>query len=232
MTVLGAENEFAPMRVRPSVTMTSTLEFFDDPAAFLAAAGDHLAADPVLSTRRRDGRRAATAREVAAGGRAEGAAALVGRGARRRRRGRRASAMRTAPFGPTRSFLLPMPDDAAVRSPAPCTSAARRSAASTARCRPPSVRRRDGPADGRRGRVAEHTRLFELGDLGAARRRRRAGCGRRPRTTLDLALAWFTRSTPTPTSRPAASRRPRRRGEHSPSDACWAGIDAGVDWLW
>jgi hypothetical protein len=86
------------------------LQFCADPGEFLAAAGDHLAADPVVSTvvttvahrllaRQADG--------IAQPGRnwwlvVRNASAVVGAG------------MRTAPFAPYPPFLLPMPDEAAV----------------------------------------------------------------------------------------------------------------------
>jgi hypothetical protein len=86
------------------------LRFCADPGEFLAAAGDYLAADPVVSTvvttiahrllaRQADG--------IAQPGRnwwlvVENASAVVGAG------------MRTAPFAPYPLFLLPMPDEAAV----------------------------------------------------------------------------------------------------------------------
>src|SRR5215472_11990020 len=86
------------------------LQFCTDPGEFLAAAGDYLAADPVVSTvvttvahrlvaQRDDG--------IAQPGRnwwlvVRNASAVVGAG------------MRTAPFAPYPPFLLPMPDEAAV----------------------------------------------------------------------------------------------------------------------
>ncbi len=88
------------------------LEFSTDPAEFLAAAGDHLAADPVVNT-------VVTATvHVAIAERAAGipqpardwwlvilddSGAVVG------------TAMRTAPFEPYPPYLLPMPDEAAIR---------------------------------------------------------------------------------------------------------------------
>ncbi len=89
-----------------------TLSFFDDPAAFLAEAADHLAADPVLNT---------VLATVAARAAADDAAGVppdpaapyrwwvvvrvgdevVG------------AAMRTAPFEPFPLFLLPMPEEGA-----------------------------------------------------------------------------------------------------------------------
>ena len=88
------------------------LRFFDDPAAFLDVAADHLAEQPVLST-------------VIAG-----IADRIRRPARRRRspwpegvpcwfaavlEGDEivGTAMRTAPFGDYPAYLMPMPDEAA-----------------------------------------------------------------------------------------------------------------------
>ena len=86
------------------------LQFCADPGEFLAAAGDYLAADPVVSTvvttvahrllsQQADG--------IAQPGRnwwlvVRSASSVVGAG------------MRTAPFAPHPPFLLPMPDEAAV----------------------------------------------------------------------------------------------------------------------
>src|SRR5690349_14925464 len=88
-----------------------TLEFCTDPTEFLAAAGDHLAADPVTSTVVGTIARRAQA-QLAAGTEQpdrdwwlvvrDPSGAVVG------------AAMRTAPFAPYPLFLLPMPDDAAV----------------------------------------------------------------------------------------------------------------------
>ena len=87
------------------------LEFCTDPTEFLAAAEDHLAAAPVIST---------VVSTIAQRGQSQlaagieqpdrdwwlvvrdGSGAVVG------------AAMRTAPFAPYPLFLLPMPDDAAV----------------------------------------------------------------------------------------------------------------------
>src|SRR5690242_10069315 len=94
------------METRPR--STTRLEFHADPAEFLAAAGDRLAAEPVIST---------VVTSVAhriAGQLAEGVCPpdpkwwLVVRDETGAVRG---TGMRTAPYPP---FLLPMPDEAAV----------------------------------------------------------------------------------------------------------------------
>ncbi|MER7009500.1 GNAT family N-acetyltransferase, partial [Dactylosporangium sp. NPDC000555] len=94
----------------PDPTAGARLEFRTDPGEFLAAAGDHLAADPVVSTvvtsvahrllaRRAEG--------IAQPDRdwwlvvRDGSGAVVGAG------------MRAARFAPYPPFLLPMPGEAA-----------------------------------------------------------------------------------------------------------------------
>ena len=87
------------------------LHFFTDPAEFLAAANDHLAADPVISTvvttiaHRMQAQRAGGADRNSRDWWLvvrDGADRVVGAG------------MRTAPFAPYPLFLLPMPDEAAI----------------------------------------------------------------------------------------------------------------------
>jgi len=87
--------------------------FFDDPAAFLAEAGQHLAADPVLNTVLATIAERAAAEDVA-GIAPDPAApyrwwAVLSEGA-----DVVGVAMRTAPFAPYPLFVLPMPDPAAV----------------------------------------------------------------------------------------------------------------------
>jgi GNAT superfamily N-acetyltransferase len=141
------------------------LEFFTDPAAFLAVAGGHLAEDPVLNTvvatvteRLRDENADGVPVEaslplwwVVVGGRG---GPVVGVG------------MRTANFRPYPLYLLPMPDEAAAElarvlhdrgEEAPGVNgalpAARVCAEETARLTGGEVT------------VSQHTRLFELGEL-------------------------------------------------------------------
>jgi hypothetical protein len=169
-------------------TSAPTLEFLTDPGEFLAAAGEHLALDPVVNTV------VATIAEPTAAALADGlpqpeedwwlvvrdeAGEVVGAG------------MRTAPFEPRPIFLLPMPEEAArvlaralhkrvevlggVNGALP---AARACADETARL------------TGGRVQVAQHTRLFELGELIVPRPvpgRLRAAA----EADLDLAIEWF-----------------------------------------
>ncbi|MGW5666957.1 GNAT family N-acetyltransferase [Micromonospora sp. NPDC003776] len=143
--------------------MTPRLQFLRDPGEFLAAAGAHLAADPVVSTV------VTTIAHRLSAQRADGlalperdwwlvvrdaAGAVVGAG------------MRAAPFAPYPPFLLPMPDEAAVALATTlhergeevlgvngALPAAELCAAELARL------------SGGRVEVAQHTRLHELGEL-------------------------------------------------------------------
>lgn len=164
-----------------------SLELTEDPARFLAAAGEHLAADPVLTTVIAS----VTARLAAGGGYGadaphrwwavvhDAAGVVVG------------TAMRTAPFAPYPAYVLPMPADAAIalartlhdRGEAlggvnGALPAARVIAEETARL------------TGAQVRVHEHLRLFELRDLVVPP----SPPGRlRPATPADadLVLAWY-----------------------------------------
>jgi GNAT superfamily N-acetyltransferase len=139
------------------------LQFYTDPGDFLAAAGDHLAADPVVGTV------VTTLAHRLLSRQADGAvqpvrdwwlvvqdesSAVVGTG------------MRTAPFAPYPLFLLPMPDEAAVALAGAlhergedvlavngALPAAELCAAELARL------------GGGRVQVSQHTRLHELGRL-------------------------------------------------------------------
>ena len=141
------------------------LRFFDDPVPFLDQAGDHLAARPVLST---------VLAGVAASDRtgrsrdrlARGRALLVRLGAEAPRRRRRRCGPRVR--RPTRPYLMPMPDEAAVAL-ADALARPRRAAWGSER-RAPGGRRSSAedmatPTGRADVRIAQQTRLFELGDL-------------------------------------------------------------------
>jgi GNAT superfamily N-acetyltransferase len=166
-----------------------SLEFLTDPAEFLAAAGDHLAEDPVVSTV------VATVAERAVSALADGlpqprddwwlvvrdgSGAVVGAG------------MRTAPFEPRPAFLLPMPEEAARLLARELY--ARGEAVGGVNGALPAVRECAGETallTGGAVRVAVHTRLFELGE---PLEPRRPVAGRlRPATAddVDLAVEWF-----------------------------------------
>ncbi|WP_027344213.1 GNAT family N-acetyltransferase [Hamadaea tsunoensis] len=140
-----------------------TLEFLADPTAFLAAAGEHLAAEPVLSTVVTTVARRSVTRVEQGVPLPERDWWLVVRDARGTIVG---AGMRTAPFVPYPMFLLPMPDEAAVGLARAlhergeetlgvngALPAVRLCAAELARL------------DGGKVEVQVHTRLFELGDL-------------------------------------------------------------------
>jgi hypothetical protein len=145
--------------------MTYRLAFTEDPAEFLAVAGEHMAADPVLNT---------VLATVATRSAADDAAGkprpdhprwwvsvlddderVVG------------VAMRSAPFKPYPLYVLPMPDEAAVLLGAALLDRgedvpAANGALPAARVVAEEVARRTGGT----AEVTEHMRLFELGELG------------------------------------------------------------------
>ncbi|NES27438.1 GNAT family N-acetyltransferase [Micromonospora terminaliae] len=140
-----------------------TLHFHTDPGEFLAAAGDHLAANPVIGTVVATVAQRQVARQAAGDAPPEDDWWLVVRDASGAVVG---AGMRAAPFAPRPPFLLPMPDEAAValarvwhergeevRAVNGALPAVRRCAAEVARL------------GGGRVEVAQHTRLHELGDL-------------------------------------------------------------------
>lgn len=170
-------------------TLGLRLQFSTDPADFLEAAGDHLAADPVVSTV------VTTTAHVAAAHRAQGIAqparnwwlvvndgsgAVMGAG------------MRTAPFAPYPLYLLPMPDQAAV------------ALARALHGRGEEVLGVNGalPAvelfaselvglEGGRAEVGYHTRLHELGEL-IPPSPVRGGLRIATEADVDLVTQWFT----------------------------------------
>lgn len=208
--------------------MDHRLEIIDDPGAFLAAAGEYLAADPVVTTVIAS----VTQRLALADERGlppgehprwwalvrdeEGAVSGV--------------AMRTAPFEPHPLYVLPMPDDAAVelarlmheRGEAiggvnGALPAARVVAEETARLAGGEVR------------VHEHLRLFELGELVVPP----SPPGRLRLATpddVDLALAWFHAF-----GMAAAEQAGRDEPHAAPdltADEMLLRIEQGVVWFW
>ncbi|MCB0894559.1 MAG: GNAT family N-acetyltransferase [Nocardioides sp.] len=200
------------------------LELTDDPAAFLDAARDHLAADPVTTTVI-----ATVTARFAAGDDSETPYRwwAVARGATGEVIG---VGMRTAPFAPYPVYLLAMPDEAAVALARllhergevvggvnGALPAARVFAEETARLIGGTVI------------VDEHLRLFELGELvlppAPAGRLRPAG-----RDDAELCLAWFRAFGSD------AAEQAGREGEHSMEEftleMMLTRIDAGLVWLW
>jgi predicted GNAT family acetyltransferase len=164
------------------------LEFYSDPAAFVAAASDWLAADPVISTVATTIAHRAAAQVAAGTAQPDGNWWLVVRDESGAVRG---AGMRTAPFAPYPPFLLPMPDEAAgalartlhergeevlgVNGTLPVVEL----------CAEELVRLAGGRVE-----VAQHTRLHELGELV----RPASVPGRLTAAThddLDLAMEWF-----------------------------------------
>ncbi len=209
-------------------TTGHALEFCTDPGEFLAAAGEHLAADPVVSTV------VATIAERAQSQLATGieqpardwwlvvrdpAGAVVGAG------------MRTAPFAPYPLFLLPMPDDAAVAVARACHDrgeevlgvngalpAVQLCAAELARLQ------------GGRVEVAQHTRLHELGELALPA----PVTGRLLRATEDdveLATQWFEAFMG---DADEMAGRPRGASAHDVPDreGMLRKLRAGTIWFW
>ena len=211
-----------------SPSVPDHLELTEDPVAFLAAAGDHLAADPVISTvigsvterildaderglpRGEHPRWWAVVRDAAGG--------VAG------------VAMRTAPFEPYPLYVLPMPDEAAValarlvhergerlHGVNGALPAARLVAEETARLAGGTVR------------VHEHLRLFELGELVLPPR----PPGRLRLATPadgDLALAWFRAF-----GLAAAEQAGRDEAHAMPEltmDDMLLRIEQGVVWFW
>ncbi|WP_418059838.1 GNAT family N-acetyltransferase [Pimelobacter simplex] len=162
--------------------------FTDDPAAFLAVAGDRLAEDPVTATVV-----TSTADRFAAHGPPAGVPhawfAVVRDGA-----GEIAGlAMRTAPFAPYPVYLLAMPDDA-VRALAAAVLARGEEVGGVTGLRPAADVFAAAVAEATGGAVEVHVhfRLFELGTLVEPR----AVTGRlRPvrADEAELALAWIHR---------------------------------------
>lgn len=164
------------------------LELTDDPAQFLADAGDHLAASPVVSTVVATLAQRTIAHDAAGIPRSQphwwlvvrdGSGAVVGAG------------MRTAPFGERPPYLLPMPDAAAVGLARLLHDRGEEVLALNGAL--PAVRvcaEELARLHGGRVEVAQHTRLFELTTL----RPPAPVEGRLTRVgeeDVDLALRWF-----------------------------------------
>ncbi len=165
------------------------LRFFDDPVAFLDVAADHLAEDPVLSTvmagvttRIHDQREAGIAWPD--GVPCWFAAVLEGDEVI-------GTAMRTATFGEYPAYLLPMPDEAAVLLAR--TLLERDEPVLGANGALPAVQvfcEEMARGTGQAARIAQHTRLFELGEL----KEPASVAGRlRPATVeeQDLVSSWY-----------------------------------------
>ncbi|WP_182526046.1 GNAT family N-acetyltransferase [Nocardioides dongkuii] len=210
--------------------MTATafrLELTTDPAAFLAGAADHLAADPVLTTVVAS----VTARAVAEDERGEprpdhprwwvtvrdGSEAVVGVG------------MRTAPY-PHQAYLLPMPEEAAValarllHERGEAVGGVNGVLTSATAFAEETARLAGGTAE-----VHEHMRLWELGALVPHEAPGRL----RPATVADVALATEWWNGFHAMAAEMAGRAPDARGAEAISEAELARrVEAGQVWLW
>jgi hypothetical protein len=163
------------------------LRFCADPGEFLAAAGDYLAANPVLSTVVTTVAHRLLAQQahgVAQPGRnwwlvVKNASAVVSAG------------MRTAPFAPYPPFLLPMPDGAAVALARALHERGEQvlglngALPAVDLCAAELTRLRGG-----RVQVSQHTRLHELGEL-AWPAPVPGGLRAATEDDLELATEWF-----------------------------------------
>ncbi len=205
------------------------LQLYDDPAAFLRAAGDHLRLEPVVSTV------VATvaersAREDEAGIAQDGpyrwwavarddAGAVVG------------TAMRTAPFTPYPLFVLPMPDDAAVtlarllHERGETVVGVNGALPAARRCAEELARLTGGTVE-----VAQHTRLHRLDELVSPRAAvgRLAAAGR---DDVERSLAWFEAFAHDADEQ--AGREPGSMHEMAETeDTMLRRIQDGRVWLW
>jgi hypothetical protein len=164
------------------------LQFCADPGEFLAAAGDHLAADPVISTVvTSNAHRALSERDdgIKPPDRdwwlvvRDSSDAVVGAG------------MRTAPFAPYPPFLLPMPDEGAealahaLHERGEETLGFNGALPAVELCATEVTR-----LNGGRVEVAQHTRLHELGELSPPAPVR-GGLVVATEDDVDLATEWF-----------------------------------------
>ncbi|WP_067434378.1 GNAT family N-acetyltransferase [Nocardioides jensenii] len=208
-----------------------TLEMFTDPRPFLAAAGEHLAADPVTGTV------IATVseqmvRSLEAGDPPaqlpyemwwavirDASGAVVG------------EAMRTAPFAPYPLFVLAMPEIAA-RELARILHSRGEEVGGVNGALPAAWQVADELAalTGGTARVWEHTRLFELGDL--VEPERPTGSLRAARIVEGpLALDWF-RDFHTEADKQAGREPDPSLAEHVGIDDVLVRIEEGRIWFW
>ena len=210
----------------PERDPTYAVELTEDAAAFLAAAGDHLALDPVLSTVVSSN----AMRIAAARARGDEAPAHPRWFAIVRREGEVAGvAMRTAPFEPFPAFLLPMTDAAAValaralHDRGEVVGGANGVLPATQVFLDETVRLAGGSV-----RIDEHTRLFELADLVEPP----LPPGRLRVATPDdgdQVLAWFNAFGAD--SAAQAGRVDERPAFHTPADIADR-VAEGRVWLW
>jgi predicted GNAT family acetyltransferase len=214
-----------------TVELVERLEFFDDADAFLAAAGDHLAADPVQATVVATVAQRESANAAAGIARPVGAPRwyLVTRDSTGAVSG---AGMRTARFAPHPLFLLSMPAGAAVALARILVERGEEvggvnGSLPAARLCADEIAHLTGHVV----TVAQHTRLFELGELVPppvlpAGRLRVA-----EPSDLDLVLEWFDAFM-----RDADEQGGREPGsspyETPPSELMMSRIERGRVFLW
>lgn len=203
------------------------LELTGDPDHFLTIAGDHLAADPVVTTVI-----ATVTARLAQGHEYDGAPYRWWAIARDEAGSVTGVAMRSAPFEPYPAYVLPMPDEAAVALARALHERGEalggvNGALPAARC----VAEETARLTGGTVVVHEHLRLFELGDLmvppAPPGRLRPAG-----EADTDLVHAWYHAF-----GRAAAEQAGRTEPHGSPAetftrDEVVQRIAAGVVFLW
>jgi hypothetical protein len=212
----------------PITTTGSRLQFYTDPGKFLAAAGDYLAADPVVSTV------VTTTTHRLLSQQADGVAqpdhywwlvvrdeadAVVG------------AAMRTASFVPYPPFLLPMPDEAAVALAHALHERGEEVLAVNGAL--PAVElfaTEIARLGGGRVQVSQHTRLHELGEL-AWPAPVPGGVRVATEDDLDLATEWFDAFVGDADDQ---AGRPRGTSAHEMPDRAdmLHRIQAGRLWFW
>jgi hypothetical protein len=204
------------------------LRFCTDPGEFLAAAGDHLAADPVVSTV------VTTIAHRVLSQQAEGisqpdrhwwlvvrdgSGAMVGAG------------MRTAPFAPHPPFLLPMPDEAAValahalHERGEEVLAVNGALPAVQLCAAELARLGGGHVE-----VSQHTRLHELGQL-VRPASVPGGLVVATEDDLDLVMEWFAAFMGDADEQ---GGRPRNASAHEVPDRAemLRRLQAGRMWIW
>ncbi|SDC72448.1 GNAT family N-acetyltransferase [Nocardioides lianchengensis] len=203
------------------------LELTTDPSAFLALSGEHLAADPVLTTVVASVTARAVdedARGVLPGAHPRWWVSVLGDDGRVV-----GVAMRTAPFAPFPAFLLPMPDEAAVALARELHARGEVLGGVNGALRPAQLLAEEtARLGGGTVVVEERTRLWELGDLVAhdAPGRLRVAV----ETDVPLATAWWNdfgelAAEMAGRSSPHASET-LTEGEMAPR------VAAGQIWLW
>lgn len=209
--------------------MSHRLEFLDEPGAFLEAAGEYLAAAPVVSTvvttvaerLRRQGQDPVDFPRWCLVVR-DDTGVVVGAG------------MRTAPFLPHPAYLLPMPDVAAVELA--WVLSGRGEELGGVNGALPAVRVLAEEYAGLAGRsawVEVHTRLFEVtevvgpGPVAGSLRPAHAEDG----DDVDVALAWYRRFA-AEAAEQAGRELPVDHGGQRDRDDVLRRIDDGCVWFW